>query len=300
MKKISPLISFLMLILTSLACITELAAPQGEPNSATVVAMTLTAVSLQKPQAPFDNQPTQPLSTAPPTSTVQSAAPQPVTQPVPCDRASFVTETILDNTKMSPGQAFTKTWTLKNNGSCTWNASYSVVFDHGEAMGALAVSPLTTGDIVPGQDVQVAVNLTAPNQSGTYQGFFMLKNQNGAKFGLGDNAEIAFWVKIVVEATASSNDETAIKQALLAEMGWSESELEFSISQNTGQYAQGSLKKVGELSGAAWFAAKNSSGQWVIAYIGQGIPYCSEIEPYNLPTEWISHCVDSSGNTVER
>ena len=101
-------------------------------------------------------------------------------------------------------------------------------------------------------------------------------------------------------AAPPMTDEAAIRAALLAKMGWSESELEFSISQNTGQYAQGSLKKVGEPSGAAWFAAKNSSGQWVIAYVGQGIPYCSEIQPYNLPPDWISHCADSNGNLIER
>jgi hypothetical protein len=95
-------------------------------------------------------------------------------------------------------------------------------------------------------------------------------------------------------------DEEAIKQALLAKLGWSEAELEFSLSQNTGQIARGSLKKVNEPSGAAWFAGKDASGKWVIAYIGQGVPNCGEIQAFNFPTDWISHCMDAAGQTVER
>ncbi len=95
-------------------------------------------------------------------------------------------------------------------------------------------------------------------------------------------------------------DEEAIKQALLAKLGWTAAELDFSMGENTDSLARGGVKKVGEMSGAAWFAGKDSSGKWIIAYIGQGIPYCSEIQAFNFPITWISHCVDASDNTVER
>ena len=95
-------------------------------------------------------------------------------------------------------------------------------------------------------------------------------------------------------------DEEAIRQALLAELGWTDAELDFSMGENTGTVARGSLKKVGEMQGAGWFAGKDSSGNWIIAYIGQGIPYCSDIQAFNFPTSWISHCLDGSGNTVAR
>jgi len=96
------------------------------------------------------------------------------------------------------------------------------------------------------------------------------------------------------------SDEEAIKQALLAYLGWNESELEFTMGENRGDVANGGVKKVGDMSGAGWFAGKDSGGQWKIAFVGQGLPYCSEIQPYNFPTDWISHCLDGSGNTVER
>lgn len=103
-----------------------------------------------------------------------------------------------------------------------------------------------------------------------------------------------------IPPTATPSDEALIKQALLAKLGWNEAEMEFSLSRNTGQIAQGSLKKVSEPSGAAWFAGKDANGRWVIAHIGQGVPNCSDIQPYNFPADWISHCMDASGKTVER
>jgi len=96
------------------------------------------------------------------------------------------------------------------------------------------------------------------------------------------------------------NDEEAIRQALLAYLGWSESELEFSMGEIDGSVAQGGVKKSGDMSGAAWFAGKDPGGQWVVAHVGQDLPPCDAIQPFNFPTSWISHCMDGSGNTVER
>lgn len=95
-------------------------------------------------------------------------------------------------------------------------------------------------------------------------------------------------------------DEELIRQALLAKTGWTDAELDFSMGNNTGTVANGSLKKVGEMSGAAWFAGKDSAGNWVIAYIGQGIPECNTIQGFPFPTDWISHCVDANDNVIAR
>ncbi len=101
-------------------------------------------------------------------------------------------------------------------------------------------------------------------------------------------------------AVPTLTDEEAIKQALLAKLGWTAAEMDFSMGTNTGTVATGGVKKVNEMSGAAWFAGKDNSGSWIIAYIGQGIPNCSEIQAFNFPITWISHCMDSSGNTIAR
>jgi hypothetical protein len=118
-----------------------------------------------------------------------------------CDQATFVSETIPDGTDFNPGQAFTKTWTLQNSGSCTWNADYDVVFFSGNAMGAPAAKPLTSATVAPGQSVQITLELQAPTTAGTHRGDFKLRNAGGVLFGIGPS-DNAFWVKIDVPGTA--------------------------------------------------------------------------------------------------
>lgn len=129
--------------------------------------------------------------TAVPTITATS------TPEIPCDQASFVSETIPDGTDFFPGQGFTKTWTIKNTGSCTWTADYHVVFFSGNAMGAPAARSLTTGTVAPGQTIQISLEMQAPITSGTYQGDFKLRNAGGVLFGIGAK-DGPFWVKINV------------------------------------------------------------------------------------------------------
>ena len=78
---------------------------------------------------------------------------EPTPQPVPeqttgtpeqdtsCNLAGFVTETVADGTLFTPGSAYTKTWTLRNEGSCTWTKDYDVVFVGGSSMAAPASQP---------------------------------------------------------------------------------------------------------------------------------------------------------------
>lgn len=133
-----------------------------------------------------------------------SATPQP-TGPSPtagaCEQAEFVKDiTYPDNTLVEPGSEFTKTWQLRNTSDCTWNSSYSIVFDHGDAMGAPPSLPLTAGAVPPGQTVDVSVTFQAPDEDGTYQGYWRLRNPAGQVFGLGSDADDEFWVKVRVGA----------------------------------------------------------------------------------------------------
>lgn len=160
----------------------------------------LTATSVAANQVPAAE--TQPTATTQAGAQVPAAVP-PSATPIPCDKVNFVKDvTIPDNTKLTPGSAFTKTWRLKNDGSCTWSSGYKLVFDRGDAMSGPQEVPLTTGSVAPGQTIDVSVNLTAPANPGSYQGFWKLRNSSGVLFGWGDKANSAFWVKITVEAAA--------------------------------------------------------------------------------------------------
>lgn len=155
------------------------------PASTSIVATaTSTATSLPSPT----NTLSAPVNTAIPTAA--------------CDRATFIKDiTYPDDAEVAKGETFVKTWRIKNNGTCTWNSSYSVVFDEGDAMlpsGSASSFQLTTGTIAPGQEIDLSVTLQAPDKTGSYEGFWMLRNGSGVLFGIGTQAEKAFWVKIKV------------------------------------------------------------------------------------------------------
>ena len=117
---------------------------------------------------------------------------------LPCDWAQFISDvTIPDGSSLAPGFSFTKTWRLMNAGNCSWTPAYKLVYASGDLMGAVgAVSFLH--DVKSGETVDISVELTAPQQPGTYQGNWMLKNAQGQVFGIGPNADGAFRVNIVV------------------------------------------------------------------------------------------------------
>jgi hypothetical protein len=141
-----------------------------------------------------------------------TAAPEPTlvptATPIPLetgcsDRIDFVADiTVEDGTDFEPGEHFTKTWRLRNAGSCTWSSSYDLVFSHGDAMSGPAAMGLP-GVVSPGQTVDLSVDLVAPDTEGGYQGYWLLRNGDGALFGLGASADVAFWVEIEVIDTDS-------------------------------------------------------------------------------------------------
>lgn len=116
-----------------------------------------------------------------------------------CDAAQFVTDvTIPDGTLLNSGATFVKTWRLKNIGTCTWNSSYTLVYDSGSAMGGPPSLPLT-GMVAPGASVDVSVNLQAPTADNTYRGFWGLTNASGARIPVtGGASGKSFYVEIRV------------------------------------------------------------------------------------------------------
>lgn len=116
-----------------------------------------------------------------------------------CDKYAWDLDTvdvnIPDNTIMSPGQDFIKTWKIKNIGACTWGAGYELVFSYGEEMQGEA-QPLEAA-VAPGQEVEVSVQFTAPDLVGSYFSFWTLQNDKGITFLGNDNK--ALYVQILVQ-----------------------------------------------------------------------------------------------------
>ena len=116
-----------------------------------------------------------------------------------CDKYSWdvttLDVTIPDNTVMTPGQEFTKTWKIKNTGSCTWGEGYKLIYSYGDKMSGVAQA--LTAAIAPGQEVDVSVQFTAPNLPGTYFSSWTLQNPKGIPFQ-GNDGKVLY-VQIIVQ-----------------------------------------------------------------------------------------------------
>lgn len=168
---------------------------------ATIQAMVTQTVAAQTQYAPTQT-PLPP--TAIPTSTSVPATNTPLptaTAITYCDWVSFVKDvTVPDGSHFAPGETFTKTWRLKNRGTCTWTPDYMLVYTSGAQMGGTTAVRLP-GYVAPGQTVDVSVPLVAPDENGKYTGYWMLRNSTGTLFGYGDKANQAFYVDIKVKET---------------------------------------------------------------------------------------------------
>ena len=156
----------------------------------------------------------QPNTTPRPALTTSSALP---TQAIPCDQAAAglpIDVTILDDTLLPPGEAFTKIWRLQNVGSCTWTLYYSASFFYGDRMDAPPVVPFSQA-VPPGSEVEIAVEMIAPLTPGTYQGNWKLSNADGGLFGIGPNGDAPFWVRIIVSETLPGTPTATPTQTLV-------------------------------------------------------------------------------------
>lgn len=113
-----------------------------------------------------------------PTSTVQT-----VSLPTNCLIAGLVSETIPDGTIVAKGSTFTKTWSIRNGGTCTWGTGYKMIFESGDLLGATSESVNLTQNVSPGMMTAVSMKLTAPNTDGTYIGYWMLQTDAGVNVG---------------------------------------------------------------------------------------------------------------------
>src|SRR5512143_4045893 len=93
------------------------------------------------------------------------------------DAAVFVEDvTYPDNTHLTSGEKFTKTWKFKNSGGCPWKG-YTVAFVSGDRMEAPDSVPVP--ETAAQADVAISVDLIAPKDEGAYTGNFELHDADG-------------------------------------------------------------------------------------------------------------------------
>lgn len=174
----------------------DVAVVRTSAASTVVSQFTLTA-------AAFTPTPSEPTETAvsPTSAETGTATTQPLAQVTNaqgttvalCDSLQFVADVnIPDDTNMSPGQDFVKTWRVKNTGSCPWGEGYELVY--ADYANDLDGQPQPLTEVVqPGQEVEISVQFTAPSEIGEYLSAWQMENPAGVTF-----EEIIF-VRIIVQ-----------------------------------------------------------------------------------------------------
>lgn len=86
---------------------------------------------------------------------------------------------------MTPGQGFTKSWRVRNSGTCAWDADFMLLYVNGNRGEAgMGSQPQAVGrSVAPGETVDLSMPLTAPNAYGTFQAFFQMRDSTGKLFG---------------------------------------------------------------------------------------------------------------------
>ena len=159
-----------------------------------------------------------------------------------CNRAQFIDDvTIEDRANLEPGQAFTKTWRLRNMGECIWGDDYQVVFRSGYQMSAPDVINLPE-DVEPGETVDISIDMIAPESTGIYTGYWMLRDEDGNRFGVVEDDGSPFWVRIRVTEEGESISYNFAEN--LCEATWRSSEAEDIPCPSEEDFEQGFVQSV--------------------------------------------------------
>lgn len=166
-----------------------------------------------EPQAPTETQPAEQIpitgeneetpvptgSEAPTDIAATPTPPRPANEAGCTNSAEFVDDvTIPDDSVIDAGAAFTKTWRIRNTGTCIWAWDYTLTYYSENRMGAPNEVPLDITN--PGETIDISVDLTAPASPGKYRGNFVIKNPEGLIMQV--NSDSRLWLIINVQNTA--------------------------------------------------------------------------------------------------
>jgi hypothetical protein len=200
-------------ILTTLTAITLLTSACGSAQLDESALSTAVAQTVQAQNTPeIVSTPTLTATPSPLTSLAATAAQTatPVTGGAPVEfctaSALLVGETYPDGTIVQPGSTFTKSWQVQNNGTCTWDASWQLVFSGGALMDGATVYNFPQ-PAQPGETVEVPIILRAPIEGGQHTGEWVLKSPWGESFGVGQYS-VPLSVSVVVGSGTPENRRT--------------------------------------------------------------------------------------------
>ncbi len=171
--------------------------PSPSPTSTQALEATPTATLASSPTPTVEVQP----SPTPPQETAPSGGSGGQADCV--DKAAYYSDiTIPDGTSFKQAVTFTKTWQIRNEGTCTWDG-YKLVYAGGDIMDGPPSNPMP--HVAPGEIANVSVELKSPPQGGEYTGLWEFENTGGQRFGVNSHGKDFIWVKIGVSWYTQEN-----------------------------------------------------------------------------------------------
>jgi hypothetical protein len=128
-----------------------------------------------------------------------------MTSTLSLDKAAFVSENYPDNSILKPGEAFIKTWEIKNIGASPWTTNYHLVLiasPEGNTLGSvpqISFSHQTS----PGETMLLSAPLVAPQTEGIYVAYYSIINEAGEVVAV-DGSNL-LWVKIKVSKSGQTS-----------------------------------------------------------------------------------------------
>jgi len=116
--------------------------------------------------------------------------------------ARFVADvSVPDGTAVLPDQKFVKIWKMRNEGTTNWPEDARLAFVGGDKLSS--VDHVSVPSVSPSEEVDVAVDMTAPSKPGRYIGYWRLAQGDGSRFGQ------RVWIDIVVSAPGNEAEQAA-------------------------------------------------------------------------------------------
>eukprot|EP01114_Cavostelium_apophysatum_P005578 TRINITY_DN1676_c0_g1_i1.p1 TRINITY_DN1676_c0_g1~~TRINITY_DN1676_c0_g1_i1.p1 ORF type:complete len:437 (-),score=85.77 TRINITY_DN1676_c0_g1_i1:26-1336(-) len=96
--------------------------------------------------------------------------------------AEFVKDVNMEDVAtLHPGDMFVKTWRMKNTGTTRWPEDIRLVNTEGQPLGP--ISSVLVASASPGEEIDISVELIAPQEEGRYVSYWRLADENRIQFG---------------------------------------------------------------------------------------------------------------------
>jgi len=187
--------------------------------------------------------------------------------------------TIPDGAQINPGASFTKTWRLRNNGTCPWDASYTIAFAGGSNLAGFTQNLIPP--TAPGATADISIPMTAPASGGAYSSYWRLRDANGQFFGTMLSAKI---ISGSLTATLAATPTSTTIPPAQPPSNCSGTPNDFTFSVSPGNISAGQSATL------AWSKVDNAGGVFLD---GQGVatPGSRQVSPTTTTTYTLeAHC----------